>query len=96
MMIDEVIEVKNMKCPSCGTEVKGKVCEYCGTPDMQTKFIFLFFGFILCFPAPATYLIWKSVKLTDKVKCILIGAIWAVYFGIFILPFIAPFFMFWF
>ena len=53
-------------------------------------------GFILCFPVPVTYLIWKSEKLIDKVKYILIGAIWAVYVGIFILPFIAPFFMFWF
>lgn len=133
----------NMKCPNCGAEVTGKVCEYCGTtinrkavcpecgsqhirfdrgyqgtlripigvcrdcgcewdlrecvtPEIQTKFILLFFGFIFCFPVPVTYLIWKSEKFTDKVKYILIGVLWAAYFGIFIFPFIAPFFMFWF
>lgn len=132
-----------MKCPNCGAEVNGKVCEYCGTrinhkavcpecgsehirfdrgyegtlripigvcrdcgcewdlrenvtSEMQTKFILLFFGFILCFPVPLTYLIWKAEKLSDKAKYILIGVIWVAYLGIFVLPFIAPFFMFWF
>lgn len=130
-----------MKCPNCGAEVTGNVCEYCGsivkrsnkatcpecgsqnikfdrekqgynmripvgvcrdcgyswdlrsniTQDMQYKIFLLFFGFVFCFPVPATYLLWKATSLSQKTKYVLIGLVWAVYLGFFILPPLALF-----
>lgn len=64
------------------------------TPEVQTKFILLIFGFLICFPVPITYLVWTAKSLSVKAKYIIIGILWAAYLGVFIFPFISMFF-FW-
>lgn len=130
-----------MKCPNCGAEVNGKVCEYCGskikvskmpacpecgsqnvkfdreyqygnripiavckdcgyswdlrnyvTPEIQYKFLILFFGFIFCAPAAISYLIWKAESIPQKAKYAIIAAIWIFC----ILIFVGPQLAFWF
>lgn len=134
-----------MECPNCGAELKGSICEYCGTylPDieetekkasttgcphcgcedisywrerkgnysvkvmaacqncgnvwesesgnlfqMTPKIVWWIFGWVLCFPIPATILLLRAKSIPKVVKYIIITAMWIGFAGYYFLPWI--------